>query len=191
MSDSNPLNIFPPPKKTTLTGGVFVPFEDGEEFWSNIEDENFSNQHFRLEISESGKILIRHGKGDQLGLDSAVFVCEQLMQKFGVFDIPCCVIEDWPDVPVRGFMLDVSRGRVPKMSALRDLVKRLARLRYNQLQLYVEHTYEFKNHEEVWRDASPLTAKNLKDLDEMCREHGIDIVPNLNSFGHVERWLKH
>ncbi|MBP3302466.1 MAG: beta-N-acetylhexosaminidase [Opitutales bacterium] len=191
MSDSNPLNIFPPPKKTTLTGGVFVPLGGGEEFWSSIEDENFSNQHFRLEISASGKILIRHGKGDQLGLDSAVFVFEQLLRNFGAISIPCCVIEDWPDVPVRGFMLDVSRGRVPKMSALRDLVKTLARLRYNQLQLYVEHTYEFKNHEEVWREASPLTAKNLKDLDGMCREHGIELVPNLNSFGHVERWLKH
>ena len=99
--------------------------------------------------------------------------------------------EALPAVPVRGFMLDVSRGRVPKMSALRELVKILARLRYNQLQLYVEHTYEFKNHEEVWREASPLTAEELRDLDELCREHGIEFVPNLNSFGHVERWLKH
>ena len=189
MSHTNPLNIFPPPKKTTLTGGVFSPRD--EDFWENVEDGNFSNQHFRLEISESGKILIRHGNGDQLGFDCAVLVFEQLLQNFGAHNIPCCVIEDRPDVPVRGFMLDVSRGRVPKMSALRELVKTLARLRYNQLQLYVEHTYEFKNHEEVWRDASPLTAKNLKDLDGLCREHGIELVPNLNSFGHVERWLKH
>lgn len=94
-------------------------------------------------------------------------------------------------VPVRGFMLDVSRGRVPKMSALRELIKVLARLRYNQLQLYVEHTYAFKNHEEVWREASPLTEEEIRELDALCREHGIEFVPNLNSFGHVERWLKH
>ncbi len=189
MSDANPLKIFPPPKKTTLFGGVFFPRD--EDFWENVEDGNFSNQHFRLEISESGKIIIRHGKGDRLGFDSAVFVFDQLMRTFGAGNIPCCVVEDWPDVPVRGFMLDVSRGRVPKMSALRNLVKMLAWLRYNQLQLYVEHTYAFGRHEDVWREASPLTAKNLKDLDALCREHGIELVPNLNSFGHVERWLKH
>ena len=94
-------------------------------------------------------------------------------------------------VPVRGFMLDVSRGRVPTMSAFAELIDLLARLRYNQLQLYIEHTYAFENHGEVWQDASPLTAEELRALDKLCRERGIEFVPNLNSFGHVERWLKH
>lgn len=99
--------------------------------------------------------------------------------------------ENCPVVPVRGFMLDVSRGRVPTMHALSELITLLARLHFNQLQLYVEHTYAFKNHEEVWRDASPLTSGELRMLDDLCRTNGIELVPNLNSFGHVERWLKH
>lgn len=88
-------------------------------------------------------------------------------------------------------MLDVSRGRVPTMEAFAGLIDLLARLQYNQFQLYIEHTYAFENHEEVWRDASPLTADELRELDKLCRERGIEFVPNLNSFGHVERWLKH
>ncbi|MGN0835498.1 MAG: beta-N-acetylhexosaminidase [Candidatus Spyradosoma sp.] len=91
----------------------------------------------------------------------------------------------------RGFMLDVSRGRVPTMPALEKLVRLLAALRYNRLQLYVEHTFAFRGHEEVWRDASPLTPEEIRRLDAFCRAHGIELVPNLNSFGHVERWLKH
>jgi len=94
-------------------------------------------------------------------------------------------------VPVRGFMLDVSRGRVPTMDAFAELIDLLARLCYNQLQLYIEHTYAFENHGEVWQDASPLTAEELRALDKLCRERDIEFVPNLNSFGHVERWLKH
>lgn len=94
-------------------------------------------------------------------------------------------------VPERGFMLDISRGRVPATSELFALADLLANLRYNRLQLYVEHTFAFENHEEVWRDASPLTAREIRELDAYCRSRGIELVPNLNSFGHVERWLKH
>jgi len=94
-------------------------------------------------------------------------------------------------VPVRGFMLDISRGRVPKMEELFGVVELLARLGYNQFQLYVEHTFAFKNHETVWRDASPIFPEEIRALDAFCRSRGIEFVPNLNSFGHVERWLKH
>ena len=37
----------------------------------------------------------------------------------------------------------------------------LALARYNQLQLYIEHTFAYRDHEAVWRDASPLTADDL------------------------------
>lgn len=94
-------------------------------------------------------------------------------------------------VPERGFMLDVSRGRVPTERFLFRLAEQLSELGYNRLQLYVEHTFAFRNHEIVWRDASPLTAEEIRRLDARCAELGIELTPNLNSFGHVERWLKH
>ena len=40
-------------------------------------------------------------------------------------------------------------------------------------------------------NASPLTAHELKQIDDYCRKRFIDLVPNLNSFGHFERWLRH
>lgn len=96
-----------------------------------------------------------------------------------------------PAVPALGFMLDVSRGRVPTMPSLFRLADRLHLLGFTQLQLYVEHTFAFPRHAEVWRGASPLTAEEIRALDAHCRSRGIELVPNLNSFGHVERWLKH
>ncbi|MGE4550329.1 MAG: family 20 glycosylhydrolase, partial [Opitutales bacterium] len=72
-----------------------------------------------------------------------------------------------------------------------DLIDLLADLKYNELQLYLEHTFAFEGHEIVWEDASPLTAAEIKLLDERCRERFIELVPNLNSFGHFERWLRH
>ena len=109
----------------------------------------------------------------------------------GVTTLPCLEIKDQPSFPHRGFMLDVSRCKVPTMESLFELIDLLADLKYNELQLYVEHTFAFSGHEIVWKDASPLTGEEIKLLDERCRKRFIELVPNLNSFGHFERWLRH
>ena len=109
----------------------------------------------------------------------------------GVTTLPRLEIRDHPAFPNRGLMLDVSRCKMPTMETLFSLIDLLADLKYNELQLYVEHTFAFADHETVWKDASPLTPEEILTLDERCRERFIELVPNLNSFGHFERWLRH
>ena len=96
-----------------------------------------------------------------------------------------------PVRPIRGFMLDISRDKVPTLTTLLELVDLLAELGYNHLQLYMEHTFAFAGHEVVWRDASPLGAADVTALQARCRARAIELVPNQNSFGHMERWLRH
>ena len=88
-------------------------------------------------------------------------------------------------------MLDVSRDRVPTNDSLEWLVGALATLGFNELQLYVEHTFTYAGHEEVWEGASPLTRRDLEWLDRRCEANGIDLVANMNCFGHMQRWLAH
>jgi hypothetical protein len=104
---------------------------------------------------------------------------------------PGVEIEDWPDLAVRGVLLDASRNRVPTLAHLEDLVGRLAAWKVNQLQLYTEHTFAYVGHEVVWRDWSPLDGADVRRLDDLCARHGIELVPNQNSFGHLHRWLVH
>lgn len=103
--------------------------------------------------------------------------------------VPCLEIADWPDFPVRGFMLDISRDKVPTMPTLRSLIDKLASWKINQLQLYTEHTFTYLNHPEVWQKASPLTGQDILELDLYCKERFIELVPNQNSFAHMHRWL--
>ncbi|MGZ0708852.1 family 20 glycosylhydrolase [Coraliomargarita sp. W4R53] len=103
-------------------------------------------------------------------------------------------IANWSHPPLferRGLMLDISRNRVPTMDTLRQLIDALAELHYNELQLYTEHTFAYADHETVWQHASPMTAKEIREIDAYCSERGIELVPNQNSFGHMERWLRH
>ena len=91
----------------------------------------------------------------------------------------------------RAYMLDISRDRVPTRDTLEWLADALAAFGFNELQLYVEHTYAYTDHKTVWEGASPLTADDLRWLDRVCEARGIDLVGNMNCYGHMERWLAH
>lgn len=103
--------------------------------------------------------------------------------------LPCCVIEDEPSFPCRGVMLDISRDRVPTMEMLFEIIDHLAALKINHFQLYIEHTFAYTGHEEVWRDASPMTPEEVRALDAYAAQHGIELAANQNCFGHLARWL--
>lgn len=114
----------------------------------------------------------------------------QLLMQFGA-EIPALTITDAPDLPRRGVMLDVSRGKVPKLETLKKLVELFASLKINQLQLYVEHTFAFERHPLPGQGHSPLTSDEILALNAHCRRHHVALVPNLQSFGHVHETLIH
>jgi hexosaminidase len=120
----------------------------------------------------------------------AVQTLKQMVQQHGR-DLPALRCRDWPDFGRRGFMLDVSRDKVPTMATLYELVDLLAAWKINQLQLYTEHTFAYRHHPNVWAEASPLTGAEIVALDAYCRQRFIELVPNQNSFGHMRRWLIH
>ena len=45
------------------------------------------------------------------------------------------------------------------METLYGLVDLMASWKFNQLQLYTEHTFAYAGHEVVWKDASPITPE--------------------------------
>ncbi len=116
-------------------------------------------------------------------------LCQLLAQRGGQLPVLQCL--DWPDFSHRGVLLDISRDKVPTMETLYALVDTLASWKINQLQLYIEHTFAYRNHPQVWADASPLTGEEILALDAYCRERFITLVPNQNTFGHLQRWLVH
>ena len=124
------------------------------------------------------------------GLRSGVATLRQLLREHGR-RLPRLVIRDYPDFARRGVMLDVSRGRVPTLETLLALVEHLADFKLNEFQLYMEHTFAYRNYEPVWRGWGALTGEEILRLDARCRELGIDLVPNQNSFGHLRHWLEY
>ncbi|HWQ90104.1 MAG TPA: glycoside hydrolase family 20 zincin-like fold domain-containing protein, partial [Clostridia bacterium] len=140
-----------------------------------------------LQISSKG---IDIGYRQAEGLRAATATLRQLLRQYGR-KLPLLQIRDYPDFSRRGIMLDVSRGRVPTLQALLELVQNLADFKINEFQLYTEHTFAYRNYEPVWRDWGALSGEDMLQLDQRCRELGIDLVPNQNSFGHLRYWLEY
>jgi hypothetical protein len=138
---------------------------------------------------ESGPDAVRVRAADAAGERYARGLLGQLAAQAVGGRLPGVRVRDWPDFPLRGFMLDVSRDRVPTRETLARLVELLEILRINHLQLYVEHAFAYRAHAAVWREASPLTHDDLRWLDGLCRERGIELAANQNCFGHMGRWL--
>lgn len=176
---------------STLTGSLSFDLKEEKLTFSVSVDSTLTNtQGYTLELSK-GKIRIMAQN------PAAVFYAKLTLLQLIAYSakeskaLPCLTINDWPDFERRGYMLDVSRDKVPTMESLYRLIDQLAAWKINELQLYTEHTFAYKDHKVVWENSSPLTAEEIRLLDKYCKARFIDLVPNQNSFGHMENWLKH
>lgn len=139
--------------------------------------------------SQAYKLSVREGSieitGDSAsGLFYGIQTLRQLFRNHPP-SIPCLEIDDYPAFENRGFYHDVTRGRVPTLETLKELADRLSFYKINQLQLYIEHSFAFSKHSEIWVDSDPITAEEILVLDEYCRKRRIELVPSLSTFGHL------
>ncbi|HEX2877238.1 MAG TPA: family 20 glycosylhydrolase [Polyangiaceae bacterium] len=161
-------------------------------FSLELEPGDAESEAYNLEIDVAGARISASSKA---GLFYGVCTLGQLLElgaragRPGTVSLPVVRIQDQPSFARRGVMLDISRDKVPTLETTLQLVELLASLKINELQLYMEHTFAYAGHEKVWENASPFTAADVRTLDAFCRERHIDLVPNQNSFGHMQRWL--
>lgn len=177
--------LLPYPRHLEFTEGAFSG--DPFEALTDTVDADVPPQGYRLEIAPDG-ITLWHN--DALGANYGRLTLAQLVRLYDG-TIPAMVIDDSPDFARRGVMLDCSRDRVPNMATLYALIDKLSAWKINEFQLYVEHTFAYVDHQEVWAHASPFTPDEIRELDDYCRERSIDLVPCQSSLGHMERYLKH
>lgn len=124
------------------------------------------------------------------GLFRAVTSLWQLLRRKGG-KLPHMRVSDKPALPRRGYMLDISRGKKPRVDTIKGMIDFLAALKYNEFQLYMEgDCFKYAAYPEENADFDCLTPDDIRELDRYCRERFIDLVPNQNSFGHMYTWLK-
>ncbi|MBD5460473.1 MAG: family 20 glycosylhydrolase, partial [Lachnospiraceae bacterium] len=144
-------------------------------------DPSLGDQRYTLKIEDGGAFLCG---GSLSALGWAVQTLRQIVRQSAGL-LPHVSIDDEPDLKNRGFYHDVTRGRIQTLENLKKLADTMAFYKMNQLQLYVEQTYLFRDLTELWREGTPLTAEEIMELDQYCFERGIELVPSIATFGHL------
>jgi hypothetical protein len=162
---------------------VLKETEKGNILFKQVDLEN---EAYELIITPHN---IKINYGDEAGL---LYGIQSLRQQIRISGkkLQAVEIKDKPDFKVRGFYHDITRGKVPTLKTLKELADRAAFYKINQLQLYVEHSFAFKNFSEIWADSDPLTAEEIIELDEYCKSLHIELVPSLSTFGHMYEFMR-
>lgn len=108
-----------------------------------------------------------------------------------------CVIEDYPDYPVRGLMLDLARGLREPFQDVKDMVVHMALSKYNYLQIYLldrglayasDVVPQIKGDER--RNGRQYSKRQIRELVALCNIFAIDIIPMIAIPAHAEGILK-
>ena len=141
---------------------------------------------YTLSVGREGITITADGAA---GAFYAVQTLRQIVHENGK-NIPCCLVEDCPDFAMRGFYHDITRGRVPTLRKLKEIVDTLSYYKINSLQLYVEDAFTFRELDGIVSADCALTPEEIRELDAYCHEHFIDLVPSMATFGHLYTLLQ-
>ena len=90
-----------------------------------------------------------------------------------------------------GVMIDCSRNAVMTVEELKKFITVLGKMGYNQVQLYMEDTYEVDGYDKFGYLRGKYSKNELKDLDDFAFNLGIELVPNIQTLAHMtaySRW---
>lgn len=88
-------------------------------------------------------------------------------------------------------MIDCSRNAVMTVPALKKLIRYLAVFGYNQLELYLEDTYEIKGEPYFGYLRGRYTQEEIREIDGYANAFGIEVVPCIQTLAHLNsifRW---
>ena len=88
-------------------------------------------------------------------------------------------------------MVDVSRNAVLTLESWRRFVPIVAKMGYDRIFLYAEDTYEVRGEQMFGYMRGRYSIEEQKQLVELCVEHGIELIPCIQTLAHLEqifRW---
>lgn len=89
-----------------------------------------------------------------------------------------------------GMMVDMSRGGVMTVAAVKELIDAQAALGLNLLMLYTEDTYPVAGYPYLGYLRGRYTREELLELDQYAFDSGVELVPCIQTLAHLEQFLQ-
>ncbi|MBR5505087.1 MAG: family 20 glycosylhydrolase [Clostridia bacterium] len=87
-------------------------------------------------------------------------------------------------------MLDLSAGGLLTVKSICDFLEYMSIMGFNQLQMYMEDTYEIKSRPYFGYLRGRYTQEELKSIDDYAFDLGIEVVPCIQTLGHLAQYLR-
>jgi hexosaminidase len=141
-----------------------------------------SRESYRIKVTSSS---IRITAKSSAGLFYGVQTLRQMIDGSGdkAF-IPEVEIEDWPSLPYRGYMMDMNHSHFLKIEEIKNQIDFLSRWKANWYLFYSECSIELDGFPLLMADAR-YTKEQVKEIIDYARVRHIDVIPNMELYGHL------
>ena len=95
-----------------------------------------------------------------------------------------------PHFQTVGPMLDTSRGKVMTVEGVKRFLDKIQKLGLNMLMLYTEDLFEVEGYPQFGYQRGRYTLEELRELDRYAASLGIELIPCIQTFGHLEKYLR-
>ncbi|GGH37283.1 beta-N-acetylhexosaminidase [Paenibacillus segetis] len=99
-------------------------------------------------------------------------------------------VTETPRFDFNGTMLDVSRNGVMKVDTIKQFIRYMAVMGLNGLMIYTEDTYEIEELPYFGYMRGRYTVEELRDCDDYADMFGIEMIPCIQTLGHLPHALK-
>ena len=99
-------------------------------------------------------------------------------------------VEETPFLHLNGAMVDMSRNAVMNVETVKFMMRKMALMGLNCYMLYTEDTYEIEGRPYFGYMRGRYTKDELKELDAYALSIGIELIPCIQTLGHMATHLK-
>ncbi len=144
-------------------------------------DEAMREEQIKIAVAE--KVQIVGGSYSAVAGGTAVLL--QLMSNEG--ELPLCTVEDEPDLPYRGLMMDLGR-HWHSTDCIRQTITFCRFYRFSHLHLHLTDdplfTFPLRSFPQIPVSGMKYTRQELEDLIEYAQRCGVQLVPEIDLPGH-------
>ncbi len=98
--------------------------------------------------------------------------------------------DETPIFPLCGSMVDMSRNAVMNVPTVKAMMRRMALMGMNAYMLYTEDTYEIDNRPYFGYMRGRYTPEEIRDMDAYAARLGIELIPCIQTLGHLATHLR-
>lgn len=95
-----------------------------------------------------------------------------------------------PLFPSNGYMMDCSRNAVPTVNTIQEMIRMMALMGLDTLQLYTEDMYELEGEPYFGYMRGRYSEQELRQIDDFADALGVEVVPCIQTLAHLATALR-